>query len=182
MTSSFVIQTSQPRVEPSFDPEDRSLSDATQSVFPLFTEDMFVVWNHIYIPLGYKYEVSFVIDDALDLVEAILTNMVGRHTIHWPSNTFASSWVVEWCPSRVSIEATWRSAPGGTESLLKESGPVEVPAEAFTAEWKRPFELVSGAIRSAGYSELQIPRLRALDSVWSRIHTYGRLYVNVLDS
>lgn len=177
MTSSFAIQASQPRTEASYDPDDESLCDAVQSTFPLRTESMLIVWNGVYIPLGYKYDVSFIVDDGLDLLDAMLTSATGRRTIHWPSNTFASSWVVEWDPSNVVIEATWRAVIGGTEAMLEASGPVTGPVDAFTCEWKRPLEIVDAAVRSAGYSEQQIPRLALLSSVAKRIPGYGQLYV-----
>lgn len=120
MTSSFAIQASQPRTEASYDPDDESLCDAVQSTFPLRTESMLIVWNGVYIPLGYKCDVSFIVDDGLDLLDAMLTSATGRRTIHWPSNTFASSWVVEWDPSNVVIEATWRAVVGGTEACSRQ--------------------------------------------------------------
>lgn len=177
MTTSFEIQTGQPRTEAAHDPEDESLCDAIQGAFPLRTEHMFMVWNHVYIPLGYKYDVSLIVDDALDLVDAMLSEATGLRTIHWPSNTFASSWTVEWRGALVTIQATWSCVLGGTESLLNASGPVVLPVDEFVAEWKRPFELVARALREAGYSEHQIPRLAVLESVASRVRKHGRLYV-----
>lgn len=176
-TSSFVIQAGSPRTEPSYDPHDESLSDAAQASFPPHTESMIIVWNRVCIPLGYKYDVSLVLDDALDLVVAMTTEAASTRTVHWPSTSFGASWTVTWADSMTTIHATWRSIVGDTEKLLRDSGPIAVPVESFVAEWKRPFEIIARAIRGAGYSEQQIPRLATLEHVCRQIPRYGELYI-----
>jgi hypothetical protein len=176
MAPELTIQASRPRTEIARDPEDASLSDAVQAVFPRETENMFLVWNGVYVPIGYKSDFSFMIDDVLDLADAMLASPSGHTTIHWPSNTFASTWDVRWDAGLGTIDARWFDLVGGTEGLLAASGSMRVHADDFLAEWKLPLEIVARALREAGYDERQVPRLALLDDVLARLPRYGRLY------
>ena len=56
----FYIQASNPRaLKPSFIEE--NLSAAIESVFPMNTENAILFWNHIAIPLSYKYDISYMV-------------------------------------------------------------------------------------------------------------------------
>jgi hypothetical protein len=176
MATEFFIQTGNPRTEPSWEADDASLSDAIQSVFPLRTEDLVLVWNGIYVPLGYKYDVSFMVDDVIDLAAEMMAERTGGKEIHWPSNTFAAVWDVRWDAGHVSVAAKWTRVVGGTEMLLAASGSIRLPVTEFLGEWKRPLEVVSDAMHRAGYSASQIPRLAVLDDVVRRLPQTGQLY------
>lgn len=176
MATEFVIQSSNPRIELTWEAEDNSLSDAIQSVFPLRTERMVLTWNGIYIPLSYKYDVSFMVDDVVDLAMAMLTHSTGSKEIHWPSNTFAAVWDVRWEAGYVSVIGEWTRVVGGTEALLAASGAIRVPVAEFLGEWKRPLELVADALHRAGYGEVQVPKLALLDDVVKRLPQPGQLY------
>jgi hypothetical protein len=176
MATEFVIQSSNPRAESTWEAEDASLSDAIQSVFPLGTERLVLAWNGIYVPLGYKYDVSLMVDDVVDLATEILAESTGSKEIHWPSNTFAAVWDVRWDAGYVTVSGKWTRVLGGTEALLTASGSIRVPIAEFLGEWKRPLELVADALRRAGYGEEQIPRLAVLDDVVRRLPQTGQLY------
>ena len=57
----FYIQASNPRFIESISYEVESLSDAVESIFPLNTENAFLVWNYISVPLSYKYDISYML-------------------------------------------------------------------------------------------------------------------------
>ena len=59
----FCIQASNPRVQHKIDYEDSSLSDIIETIYPLYTEHAILTWNYISIPLSYKYDISYMIDD-----------------------------------------------------------------------------------------------------------------------
>ena len=67
----FYIQASNPRFQDSINIYDESLSDAIESVFPLNTENAILVWNYISIPLSYKYDISYMIEDILQLLDEL---------------------------------------------------------------------------------------------------------------
>ncbi|MEO7594939.1 MAG: hypothetical protein ABI134_27225, partial [Byssovorax sp.] len=78
MATEFFIQSSNPRSSSECDADDASLCDAVQTVFPMATESMIMVWSGVYIPLGYKYDVSLMVDDIIDLCNDILLTKEGR--------------------------------------------------------------------------------------------------------
>ena len=67
----FYIQTSNPYIINETNAYDNKLSEAIESVFPMNTEELILFWNHVGIPLSYKYDISYMIDDIL----MILKNM-----------------------------------------------------------------------------------------------------------
>jgi len=44
----------------------------------MLTEDAILIWNAIYIPLNYKYDISYMIDDILNLLKKIRENLYGE--------------------------------------------------------------------------------------------------------
>jgi hypothetical protein len=176
MATAFIIQASNPRAELIHDIEDESLSDAVQAVFPMETEDMLMVWNGIYVPLSYKYDVSLMVDDILDLCGNLLAATEGHRVIWWPSNTFAAVWDVKWCSNVVTIKAQWHRVVGGTEALLAAKPCISIPVDDFLAEWKRPLELVADALRGAGYTQEQISRVSDIDEAVVKLPMHGQLY------
>jgi len=94
MTYRFAIQASNPRFLAHFDAGDASLSDAIQTVFPLEAEYALIVWNWVYIPITYKYDLSLMTEDIIGLIELMMSERSGNQTIQWPSSTFAATWSV----------------------------------------------------------------------------------------
>jgi hypothetical protein len=176
MATEFIIQSSNPRSESACDPDDASLSDAIQTVFPMDTEDMLIVWNGIYVPLSYKYDVSLMTDDILDLCSDIIAAAEGYRRICWPSNTFAAVWDIRWGSDIVTVQTQWNRVVGGTEALLVARSCISIPREDFLAEWKRPLEIVADALRKAGYTQKQIPRVAFLDDIITKLPDHGHLY------
>ncbi len=175
MSYRFTIQASSPRFTNEFDPEDESVSDAIQTAFPLETESAILSWNWVYVPLSYKYDLSMMVECVVELVGELDANVAGRKTIQWPSNTFASTWQLEWSDGVVTIHSEWLSVVGGSESALTAVSAVVMDCSAFLAEWKRPLEVVVAALVSAGYTS----ELRGMDQLVAttrKIRRYGVLY------
>ena len=172
----FVIQASHPRAIAERSADDASLSDALQTVFPLYNEAAILVWNGVYVPLDYKYDLSVMIQDLLDLLSSILESPSGAKVVDWPSNTFAARWRVEWSGSMVSVRADWRTVVGGTEALLQARPEVSLSTSEFTSEWKMVLENAERALVGAGYQAEDLPELLRLRAVLAMIPEYGRCY------
>jgi hypothetical protein len=172
----FVIQASAPRAIVRLDPADESLSDAIQTVFCLATEDAIMNWNGVYVPIGYKYDMSMMIDDVLDLLEEMRLVGAGTRVIQWASNTFSATWDVEWDADMVTVLAGWIDVIGGTESLLGANCKLCVSKTEFGAEWKRPLEVVLRALEAAGYNDADLEGMNRLRSVSGNIVGEGLLY------
>jgi hypothetical protein len=52
------------------DESDSTLSDAAQTVFPL-EERAFLNWNELTLPLSYKYDISLMLEDIVEMVLAV---------------------------------------------------------------------------------------------------------------
>ena len=57
----FYIQTSNPYIANKTNADDNKLSEAIESIFPMDTEELILFWNHVGIPLSYKYDISYMI-------------------------------------------------------------------------------------------------------------------------
>lgn len=172
----FAVQASNPRSLTAFDTDDQSLSDAIQTVFPLETEYALIVWNWVYIPLSYKYDISMMAEDLIKLIELMFSKESGSRTIQWPSNTFASTWSVEWNNETTTVKAEWDCVLGETEPVLATKPIILLRTADFINEWKRLLETVGEALTAAGYTPEHLVGMRSLNEVIGRISHYGILY------
>ena len=171
------IQTSAPQTTEIYDGEDETIGEALETIFPLFTEDAILFWNHIAIPLSYKYDISVMFADILALVAKVAELNSGTSEIYWPSDTFACKWRVRWSQKEVRIDCIeWASVTGGLESTLAESGIVECTRDQFLAEWKRLFEVIERALAESGYHAQQLPEMTQLSMLKNKISGSGVLY------
>jgi len=161
-----------------FDADDQSLSDAIQTVFPLEAEYALIVWNWVYIPLSYKYDVSMMVEDLIGLIDVMSSTSTGKRVIHWPSNTFSATWNVEWGNETTTIDAQWHSVLGETEPMLSLRPRMVMSTVEFICEWRRLLETVAEALRNAAYRSEQIAGLRQLEELIEKIYRNGILYRN----
>src|SRR5438128_712566 len=131
--TSFIIQASNPRSVADHDAGDDSLDDAIETVFPLHTEHALLAWNHIYVPLSYKYDFAVIINDVLDIIQAIQTSAQGSHSVHWPSNTFAAIWNMQWDQGMIAVQSKWNCVLGETEAMLAGRPVIRIPCEDIVA-------------------------------------------------
>ena len=176
MSTDFLIQASCPTWTMSADPVDQTLCDAVQTVFPLDTEVALVVWRHVYVPLGYKYCVSFLVDDIIAMIERLTASSEGNWQLTWPSNEFAADWRFEWSGEQLRIRSTWHSVVGGTEEMLNQRSEIHLGRQEFLAEWKKLLLTVDDALSAAGYTEATLPRTANLKRAIADLGTIGKLY------
>ena len=128
------------------------------------------------MPLNYKYDVSFMIDDLMDLLDRLLAEESGHMRIEWPSTTFFAKWEVGWTPEQVQIESQWESVRDYLLEPLNQSGPVRVGKKAFSAEWSRLLEIVMESLKSSGYRTEVLPGMTELQNLLSSSQGRGYLY------
>jgi hypothetical protein len=148
-----------------FDELDESLCDAAQSTLSLDSEPMILVWNNVRVPIGYKYDFSFMLEDVVDLIVEGLSVEEGSKVINWPCNNFASSWYINWHSGRIAVTAEWRTVALGMELPLAASGPIELSLLEFMLQWLTPLAYVSCALHQAGYVHIKLSKFRILDEV-----------------
>ena len=110
------------------------------------------------------------------MVNTLLSEANGAMEIHWPSNTFASIWKLQWNKDCLTIDSDWSCVIGGTEKLLTMVGNLQLSRIEFIAEWKKLLVIVADALRQSGYTEAQIGEMRELKDVIAKIPSFGLLY------
>lgn len=172
----FYIQTGNPSITNIYNSEDNKLFEAMESVFPLITESAFLVWNNICIPLSYKYDLSYMIDDILIILSLIQNQNEGKQLIHWLPDTFRCDWSVEWSNEKIKIESFWECTTGHLESMLNMCNTVTLLTSEFLYEWKGILKNIIDALDSCGYKEEQICNLKRLRDIYENIGGSGYLY------
>lgn len=132
----FLVQASNPRPSSLVSPDDSSLGEAIETIFPLRTDFALLVWNNVYVPLTYKYDISMMITDIISMLASVVARDEGSITVFWPSNTFSTRWILTWSSTDLSIITTWESVIGGTESMLNKVPSLNIDRNTFLLEWR----------------------------------------------
>lgn len=172
----FYIQAGNPRLCGKIDMEDKKLSDAIETVFLLNTENAIMVWNHINIPLSYKYDISYMMDDLLKLLRCLYENEAGTMTIHWLPDTFRCNWFIMWQHGQMKIESHWECTVGNLEGLLNNHSEISLPVNAFANEWKEVLRIITAGLKRCGYDEDKIKDMKQLFKQYELIADVGYLY------
>jgi hypothetical protein len=143
------------------DEADTSLSDAAQTVFPL-EERALLEWNGLTLPLSYKYDISVMLEDIVEMVVAVGKTESGLFQVDWPSSGFPFHWTIKWDASEVEVHAQPRHEPGAVDLMGREW--VRVERGAFLGAWQELLITVLSCLEGAGYNNLQI-------SGWARLRT-----------
>lgn len=172
----FYIQTSNPYIVNETNAHDNKLSEAIESVFPMNTEELILFWNHVGIPLSYKYDISYMIDDILMILQHIQSEKRGELLIHWLPDTFRTDWKLEWSGEMISIYANWESLKGNLQKVLVHSEKVELLKKEFISEWKMLLKILIRALKKNGYDHLIKHQYDELVKSFNDIKEYGILY------
>lgn len=177
VSSDFWIQSSCPRWVATASPDDGNVSEAIQTVFPMTTEVALLVWRHIYVPLGYKYCVSFLVDDVVEMIHRLSANQMGSWRVEWPSNEFAGTWSFEWDAGQLRVQSEWRAVVGGTEQLLQARSELQMGLRPFLCEWTKLLMTVADALTGAGYTDEMLPDFGRLKDAIVRAGGVGAIYL-----
>lgn len=174
----FCIQASNPRFQAIMNPNDECLAEAIESTFPLFTENAILVWNHISVPLSYKYDISYMINDILTLMNMMQKVNIGEWTIHWLPDSFRSDWFIKWNRDDVQIVSQWESTVGHLENILNQKNSVKLSKDYFFSEWKEVFGVVIRGLIHCGYNKSKVKGMRDLLEQYEKIKEPGVYYKN----
>ena len=173
----FFMQASLPESTMEYDSEDYNLSTAIETAFPLFTEDAFLIWNRVCVPLSYKYDISYMIDDILEMLKNIRINLEGEMIIEWTSDTFSGTWNMKWGEENLFIIADWENVVGGTKDILNKNKNITISKMAFANEWKKVLHNIIKALLGSGYTK-ELQGMESLMEEFELINQYGILYKN----
>jgi hypothetical protein len=170
----FAIQVGNPRYFKHVEEDSTELNEILQDLFPFPTEFCFLIWNHVYIPLDYKYDISIILDDIVHLFREILENESGELYIAWPSNTFRTEWTMAWDAVDITITTAWWCVIGHClEDVLNKVNVLKINKVDFLREWKmllmKIVEVVSGC-------ERDVPEIHEIKELLERVEGKGVLY------
>ncbi|KAB1438069.1 hypothetical protein [Candidatus Galacturonibacter soehngenii] len=172
----FCIQASNPQVTEIYDSSVYDLSTAIESTFPMRTEKAIMVWNNIYIPLCYKYDISYMINDVIDMLKVLREKQEGKIVIHWLPDTFRSDWTIVWKDDTVDITSFWGNTVGNVSEMLNCQAIVSMNKIDFINEWKQLIYNILEGLNKCKYNENNLPDIRGLIDEYSLISGKGILY------
>lgn len=175
---SFIIQSSNPSVQ-ALSRRQRhveTLCQGIQRVFPLNTEEAIIVWNNLYIPIDYKYELSVIINDLLPFLSCLLTSKNGSYKLGFGVDTIRAIWDIDWDQDQIRINSEWDIAPGNLKELLNKHNSIELNRDAFLAEWKKLLETIITSINKANILIKNQYEWEQILEIYSKISNYGYYY------
>ena len=140
------------------------------------TEDAIIVWNHIYIPLSYKYDLSIMIDDILPMCLSLLERDEGNQEICWASNSFNAVWKLSWFSGKLNVSAEWNSIVGDIDSVATNCNVLNITVDQFLGEWKGLLVKLLEAIKSSRITLKDRGNYILLEDLLQRIKIHGYLY------
>jgi hypothetical protein len=161
----FSIQPSAPIVQPAHDAAD--LAAAIAAIYPMDTEDAILNWNRVPVRIGYRYDLSVLIDDLLPLLAAVSEQPAGEYRVEWGSDTFAARWDLGWSGDELGITSEWHSISGDYQELLNDRRTVALRRAEFLGEWCGLLAKVLSAVERSGVlleRTSQLEQLRKLVS------------------
>lgn len=172
----FCIQASNPRFQKAMDLHDSCLMEAMETIFPLNTENAILTQNYVSVPLPYKYDVSYMINDILELIMAIQAVNDGQMLIQWLPDTFRCNWKIEWRDNTVQIFSRWENTVGHLENILNEKNYISMYINNFISEWKQILAIIIEGLEFCGYNRTRIVDMDKLLEVYGSIKGNGLLY------
>lgn len=153
-----------------------SLGDAVEEVFIFPTESMVLFWNGCCFPLGYKYDMSLMVDDLLSLLQSVSGAGAGQASVEWPTNGYACAWDVGWAGSRLRVRCVPRTDFGVMKAFVDANPVVELTKTNFLSEFTRPLEIVRNAVSGRGGGAGVVAGLRRIEELLQQPMGLGYLY------
>lgn len=173
---SFWIQVSTPRIRPSQGVVAEDLAAALQLMYVMETEDAVMSWNGVRIAVGYKYDLSIIIEDVLSLLLSLASDAQGEMQVLFGSDTLRGDWRCSWTNGRLEVLARWDSLAGNVESAANACARLEVGIGEFLAEWRGVLQRVASDVERSGIFVEDQQQLRILHDILNRTTGVGRLY------
>lgn len=172
----FYMQANNPKCQGALDFNNTFLSEAIEDIFPLYTENAIMSWNYISIPLSYKYDISYMIDDIVKLLNVLRNKKSGKYIVNWLPDTFRCNWSICWKEGEMEIDSMWECTVGDLENILNNRNKIIISVAAFSAEWKKILEVIIKNLEMCGYNKNNLNGMRELVEEYNNIIETGILY------
>jgi len=172
----FAIQASNPTVISATGQRVKTLASAIPAIFPVTTEEAYMLWNRVPVRISYKYDLYVLIDDIPPMLSQLLDRDAGTHEFGWGSSTFSARWQLNWSEGQLRIAARWRSVAGGYESLLNTRSELVFGQNDFVYEWKALLACLLRCIDTSGIHITREQDLATIRELEAAIPRFGRYY------
>ncbi|MHC4147062.1 MAG: hypothetical protein ACYSUD_20110 [Planctomycetota bacterium] len=177
----FRIQLSDPKTIIPDHREFDNLRGAIVGIYPLWTEDLYILWKRIAIAVDYKYEISVIITDILEMVESLTDSQEGAYRVHFCSSDFNTIWDMSWERDELKIKSEWFSVIGKIEEILKENNEIVVTKSGFLSEWKGLLRKIIEDVTKAGIQLKDREEWNLIQRLEASIEGLGVLYKGLGD-
>jgi hypothetical protein len=151
MNMQFTIQVSRPSLAIHSDISDaESLGDVIEAIFSHETEDAYLNWNGVRVPINYKYDLSVILEDAVPMLLDLVERLEGSHTVTLSSSTLSATWHLTWMNGVLSMSSDWSCVSGRIEDALLRVSNLELPVAAFLSEWSGLIRYLSTLLEPLG--------------------------------
>lgn len=126
---------------PAAEPQVRSATDLGQAIersFKYPSEGISIIWRGETIRVPYAYGVSDILDDVLEMLEALSASQGEGYHVAFSSDEpggVDADWILSWEDDALSIDADWRSAPGGLKDQMHGHSRLLTSKQAFINNW-----------------------------------------------
>ncbi|MDH6310483.1 hypothetical protein M2451_004011 [Dysgonomonas sp. PFB1-18] len=146
------IQISNPELSFVKNKDDASIEEALESIFLRNTEYAVLIWENLFIPLSYKYDISIMAKDFIKILEFI-EGTDSKIEIHWASNTFSSIWYLTKLQNgELEIKSLWVCVLGELRELLTKKSNICVTQIAFSKELRKMLFFLKDCLDKCGYT------------------------------
>ena len=146
------------------------ISEAIELCFPMDTDDAKMIWGGIDVPVNYKYDVSVVYEDIMELLCCCLKRE--STTVYFGSNTFSGTLSIYPIEDSYIIRGSWDSLFGCKEVELNRIPKLRVSRSSFVNSW---CSLLKEVLRTISQSNVSMELKRDLDDLHSCLESARRM-------
>ncbi|MDF2872341.1 MAG: hypothetical protein K0R05_3916 [Anaerocolumna sp.] len=172
----FYIQACKPINNGVFDENDSKLMEAIETIYPMRTEAAIMVWNYINIPLSYKYDISYMINDIINILQALVKKQEGVLNINWLPDTFCTEWTVKWKNDIIEINTLWSCVVGNVIDNLNLVPSITMNKWDFINEWESVINNIKFDLIECGYNDRNLADMNQINKICSMFTGKGILY------
>ncbi|GEN67722.1 hypothetical protein [Chryseobacterium rhizosphaerae] len=121
--------------------EYKSIGELIENIFPLSEDYFYINWNHIYVSLSYKYDLSIVFEDFIYIYK-FLESYENNIQMTFPSNTFDVMWNIKKDGYDIIIESQWNTILSHNENILNENSFLKINLSLFKKEISKILEFI----------------------------------------
>ncbi|MDC0710856.1 hypothetical protein POL68_20445 [Stigmatella sp. ncwal1] len=144
----FALSVGNPACTTVRDPSDATMNEALQTICSL-DDQAFLEWSDLKFRLGYKYDLSIMLDDIVAMVLEVDSSEAGTYELDWPSSGFPYHWTLRWNGNEMEIVARARDEPGAKDLTGREQ--IHIDRRGFLQEWQTLLRLILSCLENAGY-------------------------------